>query len=297
MKKNLMLGIDIGGTKILLLIADKKGDIYYSEKHPTERDAGRLISIVRRFMQKSGISWEEIEAVGIGVCGITDTDKGIVIAAPAIGWSDIKLRDLFMAEIPCPVYVENDVNCFAAGELACGMLKGCRNALYIAVGTGIGGAVVINGEIYRGHAFCAGEVGLTLCKHDVSDGKHTDIENKVSGSALNIRASAYGLTSRELFSEYAEKGIDNGGIIGDFKIELSVLIANSISLLNPERVIIGGGVAQSMHCIIDDIRTLVRELTPVSAEIYLSGIANEAGGIGAAMFAAQSNAAARNQIK
>lgn len=285
MKKDLTVGIDIGGTKTLLLITDKDGSVYYSERYPTEKDTGRLVNNVCDFVKNSGKSWDDINAVGIGVCGITDPEKGIVNAAPAIGWFDVKLYELFSGQIPCPVYIENDVNCCAAGELACGMLKGCKNALYIAVGTGIGGAIVINGEIYRGHSFCAGEVGLSLCKHDIADDKYTDIENKVSGSALNIRTAEYGLSSRELFSKYAAEGIDTGGIISDFKIELAVLIANSVSLLNPERVIIGGGVAQSMNCVIDDIRMLVAKYTPISTEIFLSGIANEAAAIGAAMFA------------
>jgi glucokinase len=213
--------------------------------------------------------------------------NGIITDAPAIGWFNVNLREILSEHVPCPVYVENDVNCCAAGELACGMLRGIKNALYIAVGTGIGGAVVIGGEIYRGHSFCAGEMRLTLCRHDMKDGKYPDIEEKITGTALNIRTAEYGLTSKELFSVYAAQGKDTGGIIADFKAELSVLIANSVSLLNPERVIIGGGVASSMECVIDDIRALVAAYTPIRTEIYLSVIANDAAAIGAAMLALQ----------
>lgn len=283
MNKKFAAGIDIGGTKTLLLITDTEGNVYYRERYPTERDTGRLVNIVCDFVKNSGIPWTDIIGMGVGVCGITDVINGIITDAPAIGWFNVNLRKLLSEHVPYPVYVENDVNCCAAGELSCGMLKGIKNALYIAVGTGIGGAVVIGGEIYRGRSFCAGEVGLTLCKHDI--GKYQDIEEKISGSALNARAAEYGLTSRELFSVYAAQGRDTGGIIADFKVELSVLIANSVSLLNPERVIIGGGVAQSMECVIDDIRTLVAAYTPIPTEIYLSGIANEAAAIGAAMLA------------
>ncbi len=285
MKKNLTVGIDIGGTKTLLVITDENGNILYSERFPTERDANVLAYGILSFIKNCIGSWDEIKAVGIGVCGIVNVEMGIVTDAPAIGWFNVNLRELFKDKFACPVYVENDVNCCAAGELACGLLKGYRNALYIAVGTGIGGAVVINGNVYRGHAFCAGEIGLTICKHDIKNGKKTDVEDKISGSALNSRASGYGLTSRELFAEYAQKGIDTGGLIGDFKIEMAVLLANAISLLNPQRIVIGGGVAQSMHCLIDDIRLLTAKYTPIPAEIVLSEMANEAAAIGAAMFA------------
>jgi glucokinase len=284
MKKK-WVGIDIGGTKTLFVIADANGSVYYSERYPTDKDSNCLPDAVYEFIDNSGISREDIGAVGIGVCGIADVEKGIVRAAPAVGWFDVNLRELLRSRIPWPVYVENDVNCCAMGELECGLLKGCGNAVYIAIGTGIGGAIVINGDIYRGSAFCAGEVGMTLCKHDIKDGGPVRIENKVSGLAINTRASAYGLTSRELFAAYMSEGLDTGGLIADFITEISVLTANCVCLLNPERIVIGGGVAQSMHCVIDDIRRLTAAYAPARTEIYLSGFANEAAAIGAAMFA------------
>ena len=85
MKKK-WVGIDIGGTKTLFVIAGADGGIYYSERRPTDKDSNRLPDAICEFIDKSGISWADIGAVGIGVCGIADVEKGIVRAAPAVGW-------------------------------------------------------------------------------------------------------------------------------------------------------------------------------------------------------------------
>jgi glucokinase len=281
--KNFSVGVDIGGTKTLLVICDREGNVCRRERHPTERDAAKLPGIVSGFIGNSGISQSDIAGIGFGVCGIADTVNGIITDAPAIGWFGVDLPRLF-CDMPYPIFVENDVNCCAAGEIACGQLKGVKNAVYIAIGTGIGGAVVINGGIYHGNTFCAGEVGLTLSRHDTG----TNIENRVSGSALGLRAAEYGMTSRELFAVYASEGRDTGGLIADFKTELAVMIANAVSLLNPECVLIGGGVARSMGCVIDDIRSLVAKYTPIRTKIFLSEIADEAAAIGAAMLSLKS---------
>lgn len=276
--KNYSLGIDIGGTKTMFLITRGK-DIVYKNVISTNSDVNQLSETIEKKLIEAEVTKDELISVGFGICGITDINNSVVIDAPAVKWFDINLREILKSSFACPVYADNDVNCCIIGERESGLLHGINDAFYIAVGTGIGGALLIGGKVYRGSAFCAGEVGLTICGHD-----NNFLENRISGRILNIRAGKYKptLTSRELFENYKNKGEDTTGLINEFICGISVLCANITNILNPETIVIGGGVALSMDCVIEKIRNNVSKYTPIRCDIRLSALENEAAAIGAA---------------
>lgn len=271
------IGVDIGGTKTLYALTDENGNILSSRRLPTVKDPSLLSDSLHAFIASTGMTDGEIRAVGFGVCGITDTNTAVVTDAPAVGWYGVELRGLLP---DFTVYADNDVNCCALGELKAGCLRGVSDALYIAIGTGIGGAVVAGGRLYRGHNFCAGEVGLFTCRHSGSEG----VEERASGSAVNRRSlESLGITSRELFARYAASGEDIGGLVADFIDEIAVLTADCVSLLNPETVVYGGGVSEAMPCVMDRLRERVRFYTPIPVKLELSPLGNSAAAVGASL--------------
>ena len=278
--KKYSLGVDIGGTKTLIVMLDENKNIICKKQYPTNRDICALAEKITSFISESGISAGDIHSIGFGICGITNFNSAVVVAAPAIDWFDVDLKSEIgkRFNFSFSVYADNDVNCCAMGEKNVGLLCGIDEAFYIAIGTGIGGAPIIGGNIRRGFSHSAGEVGLFKCSH-----KNMFLEDRISGSAINRRAAAFNMTSYEVFDRYNDDGSDKSGLIAEFTDEIAVLCANIINILNPQRIIIGGGVSRSMRKIIYDIRKKTDELTPIKAEIELSALDNDAAAIGAAL--------------
>lgn len=284
------LGIDIGGTKILMAAIDNTGRKLHSEKVKTSCDPAVIADLVDNFIKSSGLEYGQIAGMGIGIPGTVDSRTGIVIDAPALKWSNTDIRKHLCAKYSFPVYVKNDVNLSALGERSFGNCKGSDDVFYIAIGTGTGGAIIANGRLVEGHAFSAGEIAYTLSRRDMEAGLKNDaqefgiFERKVSGTALAASAEKLGLTPAGLFCEFQKGNQAASRIIDDFMAELSVAIANVVSLLNPEVVVIGGGVSRSMDCVLDRLNCMVSELTPFEVRIVFSGLGEEAGALGAAAY-------------
>jgi glucokinase len=159
--------------------------------------------------------------------------------------------------------------------------------IFIAIGTGVGSAIIANGSLIQGSDYMAGEIAYLVSEEGISGGHSNafgdfgSYENKISGSAL----SRHGESAQVVFEKYAigdEKAIP---IINKFVTDLSIGIANMVSLLNPRKVIIGGGVSGSLPIVLESIRSAVARLTPIPTTIELSSLGEEAGAIGAIAFA------------
>ncbi len=280
------IGMDIGGTKIYLLIADLDGEIVYEEKIPSTNQIQELADLVKTALAKNGIREDNIFGMGIGVPGIV-MDNGTVVRAKALGWNQFPLQEMMGREFSFPVYVGNDVNLAALGERWLGSGEQTDDMLFIALGTGIGSAIVCDGQLINGCQGRAGEIGYYLESRDVENGiinhlgKQGVLESKCSGTALD----QFGGSAEELFLEYSKGSQGAVEIMERFVRDFSVAIANSISLLNPARVVIGGGVSESMGVVIYRIREEVGRLTPIHAEICLATLGAKAGALGAINFA------------
>jgi glucokinase len=225
--------------------------------------------------------------MAIGVPGTVDSSRGIVLDAPALGWSNKDIKSIFRENFSFPVFIDNDVKLAILSEKNRGSLKGSSNMFYISIGTGVGSSFIVNNQLVRGSSFEAGEIGYFLNENDVKAGDLSKtgefgmLERRISGTALNEEAKDIGLDSFSLFEEYYNGNLEAKKIIDDFILNLSIVLANVISLLNPEIVVIGGGVSTSMNGLLNNIQETVAKLTPIKSKIIISQFGNDSGAIGA----------------
>jgi len=162
-----VIGVDLGGTNMKLVLANLGGRIVKKVKGPTihpssnNKILNRLKGLIHSIIDDSNVDRDLILAIGIGVSGVTD-ESGRVSFAPALGWEDLPVRDLLREEFKIPVIVENDVNTAALGEKLFGVGRTVENFVFVAIGTGVGAGIIINGELYKGFASAAGEVGYLV---------------------------------------------------------------------------------------------------------------------------------------
>jgi glucokinase len=289
------IGVDIGGTKVFIAIADDDGKVIFREKVKTSPDVQEIINALDGFLQKMNIPRRKIRGIGVGVPGVVNSEEGIVMDSPSLQWFHLNLKDIFYQHFGVPVVIQNDVNQALLGERYFGG-NNSDNIFYVAIGTGVGSAIVANGRIIEGTHYSAGEVGYFIDRNDVTPGKVNNrlefgtFERKTSGTALTQKGLEFGYSPQELFDQFRNNNSQVRPLIEDFTIELSIMIANVVSLLNPELVLIGGGVALSLDCIIDKIREHVANFTPIATQIELSKLGGEAGALGGiACFCKQRN--------
>lgn len=281
------IGLDIGGTKVLVAITNVSGEIVYKEKFKTTSDVKEIVSLVYECLEKSKIDKAKVIAMGVGVPSATNSKEGIVIDAPALKWSNFNLKGKLKDHFHFPVFIDNDVNCAALGEQWKGSGQNIDHMFFIAIGTGVGSAIISNGELIRGFNFEAGEIAYNISELDIKSGLKNEVgefgvfESKVSGTSLHQK----GYSSHELFKEYVKGNQEVVPVIDNFILQLSIHISNAVNLLNPETVIIGGGVSESLDLIIDEIQEKVDTLSPVKTTIKLAQLKGDAGALGAISYA------------
>jgi glucokinase len=290
----LFLGIDLGGTKILAGIADEEGRILSREYRETRASEGpeavfqRLFDITSKLLTGREIDRSSVRAVGVAAPGPIDARSGVVTAPPNLpGWHNVPLASLIHDEFDLPAYLENDANAAALGEHRFGSGRGCRHMVYVTVSTGIGGGFIFDGKLYTGATGGAAEVGhMTIVPEGplCSCGNRGCLEVLASGSAIAREARRYvqrGLPTRvaeladgdleritaKLVAEAAERGDEVAKAILDQAMRyLGIGLANLANLLNPELLVIGGGLSKMGN----------RLFTPVRRAIDLRAFPNAA---------------------
>ena len=165
-----VIGVDMGGTKILSAVIDAEGNILGTAKVSTKAGRGalavidRIANCIQRAVDKSGVDAASIQAVGIGAPGPLDPATGVVIFAPNLDWRDVPLKTELEARTGFPTFVDNDVNVGTLGEHVFGAGRGIQNVVGIFVGTGIGGGIILQGELFHGASKTAGEIGHIIVK-------------------------------------------------------------------------------------------------------------------------------------
>ncbi|MFA5889667.1 MAG: ROK family glucokinase [Actinomycetota bacterium] len=261
----LTLGIDVGGTKIAAGVVDDSGAVLARRKVLTE--AGRPEAVVAGIVKVAAelhAAAPGIAAVGVGAAGIVDFRRGVVLFAPNISWRDVPLRSMLAGRLGVPVVVDNDANVAAWGEAFHGAGAGARDQILLTVGTGVGGGFVLGGELYRGAHGAAAEVGHMVVNAGgpvCGCGARGCLEAMASGTAI-------GRIARERGDDPAAAGVlarasgdlaaITGEMVGDAAVEgdpfavsvvaeaggwLGVGIASLVNLLDPDVVVVGGGVA------------------------------------------------------
>lgn len=279
------VGVDIGGTKTYIRVEDREGNSKLL-RHYLSADIGdKLTDKIQECILDAGISINEVAAVGIGVPGCVN--NGIVMDAPGLGWRKYPLKEKIQKEFPFPVFLNNDVRMALIGEKYRAGKQAIQNMVFIAIGTGLGCAFLSDNSIVTGKANCAGEIGYFIGRQDVKEGlknirgEFGTMEKYISGTALSKAAAQWNLTSEELFSMCKIPGHPAKDIVDLFVSDLSILIANVVSLLDPEEVILGGGVSGSLLEYIPRINETVNGFTPLKAKISISKLGDKAGILGA----------------
>lgn len=280
------LGVDIGGTKTLIVLTDLNGEEVVSQTCPTSKKVDDIIGIIQSFIDSSEVDRDRILGMGISLAGIVDSKNGTVVDSPNLNWEHVPLVQMLQRYFPFPIFINNDANCAIYAEKLKGHGLNSRNLVFVTVGTGVGAALIINDQLIEGHHFSAGEIGYLIDRVDVersnfgSMGEFGPFEKRVSGKFLS---ETYG-SSEQLFQDYYAGSARAKKIVNQFATDISIAIANIINIVNPEKVIIGGGVSRSMEGILDFIRKSVSGFTPMEVTIELSALGNNGCAIGAAAY-------------
>jgi len=260
------IGIDVGGTKIAAGVVDEAGkaiarrQIATAATHPTAIVAG-IVKVAQELMAAA----PSVTSIGIGAAGLIDGEKGVVLSAPNIAWENVPLRSMVSDRLKLPVVIDNDANVAALGESEYGAGREYGDQIMLTIGTGVGGGIVIGGEIYRGAHGLGAELGHMIVDGSGSAvcacGNHGCLEAMASGNSIGRRARervsepgaravlelagqrAVDITG-ELVGEAARAG-DGWAreIIAETGRWLGVGIANVVNIFDPDVVIIAGGAA------------------------------------------------------
>ncbi|MFC1976665.1 ROK family protein [Chloroflexota bacterium] len=270
-RQTLILGIDLGGTKILTAVVNNKGEMLARDHSITPAKEGQeavvksILESVGRALDQAHMSAADLTAIGLGAPGLSNPETGILFTSPNLpGWKDVPLRDIIEKELGRKVFIINDANAAALGEMYFGAGKGIRNFIYITVSTGIGGGIIIDGKIYTGSIGTAGELGHMVINNDgpqCNCGNRGCWETLASGTAL-AREARHRIKEGEATSilKYANGDLEKvnaeaiheaaqagdklaNDIIARLACYLGVGLANLINIFNPEVIVIGGGLS------------------------------------------------------
>lgn len=285
------VGIDVGGTKCHGVVVDGNGNVVAETRHPTPHANG-LVDLLSSVFHELGGG----DSFGVGVPGLISHD-GIVHASPNLrGARDVPVGPGLRAGLGIAVHVENDATVAAYAEWKVGAARGCNNAVMVTLGTGIGGGIVMGGVLQRGANGFAGEIGHMVIESDgipCPCGLRGCWERYASGSAL--RDLSGGVPGEEVFAAFRRGEPSAAATVDTFAGHIAVGLASLVNVCDPEVIVIGGGVVESLA---GDIDIVVRHL---SARLYSSEarplprvlpavLGERAGAIGAALIAAHAAA-------
>jgi glucokinase len=287
-----VIGIDLGGTAIKLGRFTEDGSCLQSLTVPTPQPAypDETIDMMVYAIDKLAPSLVNISAIGIGTPGPADiTGRVAKIAINLEGWIDIPVATIIQARTGIPAVVGNDANCAGLGENWLGAGRNYRNSILLTLGTGVGGAVFINGELFTGHAGSAGELGLISFDpdgHPCNSGNNGSLEQFLSGQAIR---RITGKEPKEM-GELAAAGDRSALEFWDnYGRNLGIGLTSIIYILTPEVAIIGGGISASAKYFIPaaqrEIERRVMETSRPKFQLIAAQLGNQAGITGAAKLA------------
>jgi glucokinase len=313
------IGIDMGGTNLRAAIADTDtGQIFHQRKYPTLAADGqdavikRIVQLIRELLQESGLEAHTIKGIGIGVPGTPDIDTGVIQFLPNLPgkWLNVPLGSIVEEQVKLPVALINDVRAITLGEWMFGAGRGADTVACLAIGTGIGGGVVVNGQFHLGIGGTAGEFGHHVVEVDglpCGCGGKGCLELYASGpaiAAMGVKEVMHGHTTRigELVNHDLNR-IDAGvvvqaakegdpvamGILQRAGTYLGIAVGNILGIISPQKVIFGGGVSIAGDLLLRPIVQTVNERVHViplqKVQFVLAELGINGGLIGAALWA------------
>lgn len=299
MSKNYCIGIDLGATNLKIGLL-RRNQIIGRKVLPTQDFGTRenlitgLSSAISDILSEKKISRKNVLGIGIGVPGPVDFSKGVVHFLPNIkGWHNVSLKAIIQRKVHLPVVIDNDANLMSLAESRIGAARGYQNVIGITLGTGVGGGIIINGHLYRGASFAAGELGhipLNEAGPECNCGGIACLERYIGnryilGNARRIFGKSISLEKVSLLARQGNaKAI---GVWNKVANHLGVGLSGVINFFNPDAVVIGGGVANAGKFIFDRITMVIQKRAmptqAKTAKILKAGLGNDAGMIGAAL--------------
>lgn len=307
------IGIDIGGTDMKIGLVDVHQKLIASVSVPTraERPAKAVIGEAGErtlaLLEKQGIAIDQCVGVGVGAPGTVDRAAGVVRYSNNIGWENVKLAEELGKYLPLPVRIANDADCAAFGETIAGAGKACQDVVMITLGTGVGGGIILDGEIYEGGGLGGSELGHMVIVEDgepCTCGRRGCLEAYVSATALKRdarRAVGRDMQPEEIFAAAAGKVSCPQKISGGSKAEEAALkevvdlyirrlgtgIVNIVNIFRPQLVILGGGLCAQEETFLAPIREMLAKncfggTDGDLPEVAIALLGDEAGMIGAA---------------
>jgi glucokinase len=284
-----VVGVDIGGTNLRLALADMTGKVVARSSSSTadSRSADVVIELIRSgvadLLRQASVPGSSLRAIAAGAPGVTDVDAGIVIATSYLmGWRDVPLRSLLEASLGVPAAVDNDVNLAAIGESWAGAAKGTKDFVFLAIGTGIGAGIILNGVPFRGMGWAAGEIGYMLVpgvSNEPADrGKPGALEGMIGGEGIkNQWQGLWSEGSTALPKDLTATEIFDGALAGDPLAKkildqstriLAYAIYNMTLVLNCPLFVLGGGVG--LHPALCEATQNVLEQWSARAHLHLT---------------------------
>lgn len=303
MEDSAFIALDVGGTKISGAVFDPSGKILYRHKVMLDATGGnqagaKVVSMAEELRAKIVQESLKLTAIGVAVPGMVDSQAGTVWAPNIPGWESFPLYQLLRENIPgqVAITIDNDRACYILGEAWKGAAKGCKHAIYLAVGTGIGAGIMINGEVLRGQKDLAGAIGWMALtdSHIPPYTSHGCFEHHASGSGIaSLAAREYqssddesgSFSTASVFQAYSRQDPVALKVIQNAVIFWGKAVANLVSLFNPEKIVFGGGVFGPASVFLDDIYLeATRWAQPLSikqVQLVPTTLGNDAGLYGA----------------
>ncbi|WP_370222065.1 ROK family glucokinase [Cytobacillus sp.] len=317
MAEKWLVGVDLGGTTTKLAFINYYGEIIHKWEIPTDNsEEGKNITIniakaIDLKLEELDLSKDKIIAIGMGAPGPVNLATGVVYNTVNLGWKDnYPLKDLLEVETSLPVIIDNDANCAALGEMWKGAGNGAKDLVCVTLGTGVGGGVIANGDIVQGVSGAAGEIGhITSVPFDGAQcncGKTGCLETIASATGIvrqaleNLKSGGEGvlsnlykenglITAKDVFDSARNGDEASLLVVNETAMHLGLALANIANTLNPEKIVLGGGVSKAGDVLLKPvIENFVRFAFPGvrdSTVIDIATLGNDAGVIGAAWLA------------
>lgn len=282
-----VVGVDLGATHLVVLVADLNGRVLAGAEEPLVIEAGpepcleQALALVAATLSQACSRLDQVRAIGVGVPGPVIAEQGIVSAPPIMpGWDAYPIRAALAARWQRPTTLDNDADLGALGEWTFGAGQGANNLAYIKIGTGIGCGLLLDGHIYRGVLGTAGEIGHVTVSESgppCTCGNYGCLEAMAGGRAIAQRAElavragqrtslaqvagSGPLTTRAVAQAAAEGDMVAQQLLADAGRHIGSAVASLINLLNPGRVVLGGGVTKSGSYLLDPLHQAIAERT------------------------------------
>jgi glucokinase len=300
MRRRFIIGIDLGGTNLKIALLDLKYRIQDKKVLSTQEFIKKeslilaIIDSINKIIEYNKLKKTNILGIGLGLPGPIDTWRGIVHFFPNIpGWKEVNLKSILEKRLRLPVFVDNDAKLMCLAEYKLGAAKDSNNAVCLTLGTGVGGGIIINGELYRGSSNASGEIGHVPLNEKgprCNCGGYGCLEAYIGNNrilAKGKRLFKRDISLEELSSLAKKQNRKAKALWKTFAQRLGITLVGMVNLLNPDCIVIGGGVAEAGRVLFDNVRKVIlKRAMNVQArqvKIFKAKLGNNAGLIGAAI--------------